>query len=42
VIEFGLVNETIHAVDERCPVTDLLRLTDIYERFIEGYFATHD
>ena len=39
VIEFGLVNETIHAVDERCPVEDLLKLTDIYERFIEGYFS---
>jgi succinyl-diaminopimelate desuccinylase len=40
VIEFGLVNETIHAIDERCPVADLVRLTDIYERFIEGYFAS--
>lgn len=40
VIEFGLVNETIHAVDERCPVADLIKLTDIYERFIEGYFAS--
>ncbi|MEZ5817551.1 MAG: succinyl-diaminopimelate desuccinylase [Hyphomicrobiaceae bacterium] len=40
VIEFGLVNETIHAVDERCPVADLVKLTDIYERFIEGYFAS--
>jgi succinyl-diaminopimelate desuccinylase len=40
VIEFGLVNETIHAVDERCPIADLERLTDIYERFIAGYFAT--
>ncbi len=39
VIEFGLVNETIHAVDERVPVADLHRLTDIYQRFIEGYFA---
>ena len=40
VIEFGLVNETIHAVDERCPVADLVKLTDIYGRFIEGYFAS--
>ena len=39
VIEFGLVNETIHAVDERCPVADIVKLTDIYERFIEGYFG---
>jgi len=40
VIEFGLVNETIHAIDERCPVSDLVKLTDIYERFIEGYFGS--
>ena len=39
VIEFGLVNETIHAVDERVPLADLDKLTAIYERFIEGYFA---
>jgi succinyl-diaminopimelate desuccinylase len=40
VIEFGLVNETIHAIDERCPVADLVKLADIYERFIEGYFGS--
>jgi succinyl-diaminopimelate desuccinylase len=39
VIEFGLVNETIHQVDERVAVADLLMLTRIYERLIEGYFA---
>lgn len=39
VIEFGLVNETIHAVDERCPVADLVQLAEIYERFIAGYFG---
>ncbi len=39
VIEFGLVNETIHQVDERVAVADLLTLTRVYERFIEGYFA---
>jgi succinyl-diaminopimelate desuccinylase len=39
VIEFGLVNQTIHAVDERCPVSDLTRLTAIYEQFISGYFG---
>ncbi len=38
VIEFGLVNETIHAVDERVPVADLLALTRVYERFLDGYF----
>ena len=40
VIEFGLVNETIHAIDERVAVDDLIKLTEIYERFIEGYFAS--
>lgn len=39
VIEFGLVNATIHAIDERCPVADLDQLTRIYERFIDGFFA---
>ncbi len=39
VIEFGLVNETIHKVDERVPVSDLEMLTEIYQRAIEGYFA---
>jgi succinyl-diaminopimelate desuccinylase len=39
VIEFGLVNATIHQVDERVPVADLEQLTAIYERFIAAYFA---
>ncbi len=39
VIELGLVNDTVHQVDERVPVADLLALTQIYRRFIQGYFA---
>jgi succinyl-diaminopimelate desuccinylase len=39
VIEFGLVNKTIHAIDERVPVADLETLTQIYERFIADFFA---
>lgn len=39
VIEFGLVNASIHQVDEHVPVADLEALTRIYERFIAGYFA---
>jgi succinyl-diaminopimelate desuccinylase len=39
VIEFGLVNATIHQVDEHVSVADLEKLTQIYERFIAGYFA---
>ena len=38
VIEFGLVNTTIHAVDEHVPVSDLHQLTSIYKRFIARYF----
>ena len=38
VIEFGLVNQTIHQIDERVPVGDLEQLTAIYERFIASYF----
>jgi len=39
VIEFGLVNDTVHQIDERVPVADLIRLTQVYRRFIENYFA---
>lgn len=38
VVEFGLVGQTMHAVDERVAVADLDRLTAIYARVIEGYF----
>ncbi len=39
VIEFGLVNASIHQVDEHVPLADLEALTRIYQRFIAGYFA---
>jgi succinyl-diaminopimelate desuccinylase len=39
VIELGLLNETIHQVDERVAVADLETLTRIYERFLALYFA---
>ncbi len=38
VLEFGLLNQTAHQVDERVPVAHLEQLTQIYERFIERYF----
>jgi succinyl-diaminopimelate desuccinylase len=38
VLEFGLVGQTMHAVDERAPVADLLALTAVYRRIIEKYF----
>jgi succinyl-diaminopimelate desuccinylase len=40
VVEFGLVNATIHQVDEHTSVKDLEDLTEIYGRFIENYFAS--
>ena len=39
VIEFGLVNATIHQIDERIETQDLDTLTRIYLDFIERYFA---
>ncbi|AWB24393.1 succinyl-diaminopimelate desuccinylase [Methylobacterium currus] len=38
VIEFGLVGQTMHQVDERVAVSDLDRLTAIYRRVLEAYF----
>jgi len=40
VVEFGLLTETIHKVDENAALTDLQQLTAIYRRFIELYFQT--
>jgi succinyl-diaminopimelate desuccinylase len=40
VAEFGLVGQTMHKVDERVPVSELARLTDIYEDVLERYFST--
>ncbi|MBV9347535.1 MAG: succinyl-diaminopimelate desuccinylase, partial [Pseudolabrys sp.] len=39
VVEFGLVGQTMHAVDERTPVTDLVALTDVYKNILAKYFA---
>ena len=38
VIEFGLVNKTIHQVDEQVPVEHLNVLTNIYREFLNKYF----
>jgi succinyl-diaminopimelate desuccinylase len=39
VVEFGLVGQTMHMVDERVAVADLEALTGIYETFIANWFA---
>lgn len=39
VVEFGLVGQTMHMVDERVAVADLETLTRIYETFISRWLA---
>jgi succinyl-diaminopimelate desuccinylase len=39
VVEFGLVNKTIHQVNERVPVAHLSELTEIYQGFLRRYFS---
>ena len=39
MVEFGLVNTTMHKVDERVPTADLVVLTAIYRNILERYFA---
>jgi succinyl-diaminopimelate desuccinylase len=39
VVELGLVNATIHGVDERVALADLEALSQIYERVLERYFG---
>ena len=39
VVEFGLVGQTMHKIDERVPVTDLATLKSIYRAFLDRYFA---
>jgi len=38
VVEFGLVNTTMHSIDERVPTADLVTLTAIYRAVLEKYF----
>jgi succinyl-diaminopimelate desuccinylase len=39
VVEFGLVGQTMHQVDERVPIADLRALTAIYRKIVDRYFA---
>ena len=39
VVEVGLVGKTMHAVDERAPVAEIVQLQAVYERVIARYFA---
>ncbi|MEM7075155.1 MAG: succinyl-diaminopimelate desuccinylase [Pseudomonadota bacterium] len=39
VVEFGLVGQTMHQVDERVPVAQIEQLKAIYGRILKDYFA---
>ncbi len=39
VVEFGLVGQTMHQVDERVPVEQIAQLKAIYTRILRDYFA---
>jgi succinyl-diaminopimelate desuccinylase len=39
VVEFGLVNATMHKIDECVATADLVTLTAIYQRILDRYFA---
>lgn len=39
VVEFGLVGQTMHAVDERVAVDQVVQLKAIYARILKDYFA---
>jgi succinyl-diaminopimelate desuccinylase len=39
VVEFGLVGTTMHATDERVPLTDLKTLTAVYRKILDRYFG---
>jgi succinyl-diaminopimelate desuccinylase len=39
VIEFGLVGQTMHQIDERASVSDMEKLTKIYRGILDRYFA---
>ena len=39
MLEFGLVGETMHKVDEKSAVADLRSLARVYETVLYRYFA---
>jgi succinyl-diaminopimelate desuccinylase len=39
VIEFGLVGQTMHQIDERASVADIEKLTRVYRGILDRYFA---
>ena len=39
VLEFGLVGQTMHQVDERTATADLVTLTKVYRAILDRYFS---
>ena len=39
VLEFGLVGQTMHQVDERTALVDLTTLTAVYRAILDRYFG---
>ena len=39
IAEFGLISQSMHKVDECVRLSDMAQLTNIYEIFLDGYFA---
>jgi succinyl-diaminopimelate desuccinylase len=39
VVEFGLINQTMHKVDECCAVENIPKLTAVYERVLRQFFG---
>jgi|TARA_B100000749_G_scaffold152101_1_gene116852 succinyl-diaminopimelate desuccinylase len=37
-LEFGLVGKTMHKIDESVPISDLNKLTNIYQNILKNYF----
>ena len=37
-LEFGLVGKTMHKIDELTTLSDLKKLTNIYQKILENYF----
>lgn len=42
VVEYGLINETIHKVDEHAALQDIVDLTETYQRILCDYFLRDD
>jgi succinyl-diaminopimelate desuccinylase len=40
VVEFGLVGQTMHGIDERTAIADIEQLSAVYERVLEAYFSS--